>query len=38
VEALRIAEEWFDAQVVKYRDMWRAMTGQAPWEAELQNA
>jgi len=34
VEAERIAGEWFDAQVVKYREMWRKRTGEAPWEAE----
>jgi hypothetical protein len=32
VEAERIAGEWFDAQVVKYREMWRTRTGEAPWE------
>lgn len=32
VEAERIASEWFDAQVVKYREMWRIRTGSAPWE------
>ncbi len=33
-EAERIAGEWFDAQVVKYREMWRKRTGEAPWEAK----
>lgn len=32
VEAERIAGEWFDGQVVKYRQMWRERTGEAPWE------
>jgi len=34
VEAERIAGEWFDAQVIRYREMWRERTGEAPWEAE----
>jgi hypothetical protein len=38
VEAERIAGDWFDAQLVRYREMWRARTGEAPWEAELQHA
>jgi hypothetical protein len=31
-EALFIAEGWFDAQVEKYRELWRERTGTAPWE------
>jgi hypothetical protein len=39
VEAERIAGEWFDAQVLRYRKMWRERTGEAPWEeAEFVNA
>jgi hypothetical protein len=34
VEAERIAQEWFDTQVLKYREMWRELTGEAPWAAE----
>ena len=37
-EAERFAKDWFDAQVEKYREKWRVMTAEAPWEAELQNA
>jgi hypothetical protein len=39
VEAERIAGDWFDARMVKYREMWRQKTGQAPWEeTEFANA
>jgi hypothetical protein len=39
VEAERIAGEWFDAQVLRYRKMWRERTGEAPREeAEFVNA
>jgi len=31
-EALRIAEEFFDGQVQKYREIWRQRTGTAPWD------
>jgi hypothetical protein len=37
VEAERIAADWFDAQVIRYREMWRERTDQAPWE-EFANA
>jgi hypothetical protein len=33
-EALLIAERWFDAQVVTYRELWRERTGTTPWESE----
>jgi hypothetical protein len=34
IEAERVAGEWFDAQVIRFREMWRKRTGTAPWEAE----
>jgi len=37
VEAERIAGDWFDSQADKYRQMWCARTGEAPWETELVN-
>jgi hypothetical protein len=30
LEAERISGEWFDAQVEKYRQMWRERTGENP--------
>jgi hypothetical protein len=36
-EATLIAKDWFDTQVLRYREMWRTRTGGAPWEAELIN-
>jgi len=32
-DAEYLAKCWFDEQVVKYREMWRARAGQALWEA-----
>ena len=34
IEAERIAGNWFDAQVIRYREMWRSRTGSAPWVKE----
>jgi hypothetical protein len=34
IEAERIAQDWFDAQVIRYRQMWRERTGTAPWEKQ----
>ena len=34
VEAERIAQDWFDGQRDRYREMWRQRTGGAPSEKD----